>query len=363
MTSTGTRIGILFHKSPFVSPKGIDQVRLRAISLGLISLGLDVEIIAPVSAPGLLDNGVMVQPLTALNEQGRYDCIKTSYHGSLKYIGSYEGPVVSRIVRVVDETLPERDSSNRAELMELQGIIRQRSSVLVVNNEENRQRWISQYGSKPVIELVPTGCPAVIPAPAKNPFTGLKSNILFLGSLAAPRMVHMLNEAAAKLDQLADIHLVGKNKARMYGGDETCVLDSRIQDHGELPESQIWNYVFHADLGLAFATGPYAFDNDVSKILNYLRGGLPVVSEEHIINNRLIRDTCFGIVFEYGNVDSLVQACKQALCAKMKNSRETVMRFMASEHSWDKRCQSYARIFSRLLEGQSRQKINRQVWK
>ncbi len=349
MAPTKKRIGILFHKTPFVSPSGIDQVRLRAISSGLAKLGFETEILAPVLTGGALENGIPVRPVSVLSNSGRYHLIKTSYHGSLKYLDSFDGPVVSRIVRVIDEKLPERDEANRSELIHFQEVIRDRSDVVVVNNEENRQRWIDIYGDKTPVELVPTGCPAVIPSPGASPFNGTRRNILFLGSIAAPRMLYLLNEAARRLEHLADIHLIGLNKVCMYGGDDSCALDSRIKDHGEKPEHELWNYIFHADLGLAFATGLHAFDNDVSKIINYLRGGLPVVSESPIINNELVKKTDFGIIFDHGNVDDMVRACERIISGSFKRRQASVMSFMACEHSWERRSQAYARIFDRLL--------------
>ena len=349
MAATKKRIGILFHKNPFVSANGIDQVRLRAISSGLANLGFETGILAPVPSGGTLENGITVQPVSVLNQSGRYDLIKTSYHGSLKYLDYFEGPVVSRIVRVVDEKLPERDDANRTELIHFQEIISKRSNVVVVNNDENRQRWVGMYGDKIPVELVPTGCPAVIPAPGPSPFPGSRRNILFLGSIAAPRMLYMLNEAARRLEHLAVVHLIGLNKVCMYGGDDSCALDSRIVDHGEKPENELWNYIFHADVGLAFATGLHAFDNDVSKIINYLRGGLPVVSEIPIINNQLIKETDFGLVFDHGNVDDMVMACEKIMIGSFKRRQESVMNFMAREHSWDRRSQVYAGIFDKLL--------------
>jgi glycosyltransferase involved in cell wall biosynthesis len=351
MPSRKKRIGILFHKNPFVSPTGIDQTRLRAISSGLVKLGFDIEIVAPVSVSAVLDNDIIVRPLNFLKQTGRYDLVKTSYHGSIKYLDSYNGPVVSRIVRVVDDSLPERDESNREELLLLQQIIKQRASIVTVNNEENRERWRHFYGEPPRVELVPTGCPAMIPPPGVNPFDDSRKNILFLGSLAAPRMVEMLNQAASRLKNIAITHLIGLNKACMYGGDDSCALEAGIVNHGEIPETEIWNYIFHADLGLAFSTGPHPFDNDVSKIFNYLRGGLPVVSEAPIINNALIRQTGFGDIFDHGDVDGLVEAAKAVLKSPMKAGRESVMRFMASEHSWDRRARVYAGIFDELPTG------------
>jgi glycosyltransferase involved in cell wall biosynthesis len=342
------RIGIVFHKNPFLEPTGIDLVRLRAIAGGLITRGIKAEIISPVAEEGTIDHLVPVRGLSALSDPGRYHLIKTSYHYSIELIRDYTVPLVSRIVRVVDGELPERDAHFRKRLLACQETIRERSSVLVLNNAENRDRWQALYGDKPRIQLIPTGCPAEIPRPRKNPYLGKTPVMLFLGSVAAPRMVHMVNQAASLLEGQCVIHLVGLNKACMYGGDDYCVLDPRVVDHGELPEPEVWDYIHHASVGLALATGPHAFDNDVSKILNYLRGGLPVLSEEPIINNELVRQTGLGTTFAFGDVRDLAAKAGELLQTNFQGKKQEVMQFMASEHSWDRRAEAYAALFRSL---------------
>jgi glycosyltransferase involved in cell wall biosynthesis len=343
------RIGIVFHKNPFAAPTGIDLVRLRAISLGLINRGVEAEIIAPVETEGVIEDSIPVRKLDVLDKPNVYDLIKTSYHDSIMLIGGFRGPVVSRIVRVVDERLPERDDAARERLLLCQEMIKKRAAALVLNNKENRERWINLYGSQPPITLVPTGCPSEIPKPRSNPFLSGERAILFLGSLASPRMVSMLNKAARMLSDLGRIHLVGLNKACMYGGGKDCALDPLIEDHGELPEDAIWDYIRYASIGLAFATGPHAFDNDISKILNYLRGGLPVLSEEPIVNNDLIRQTGFGKIFRFDDINDMAKKARELIKEEYEGDREAVMRFMAQEHSWDKRVEVYLKLFQTIL--------------
>ncbi len=344
------RIGIVFHKDPFVPPVGIDLVRLRAIAGGLIRKGIDAEVLSPIPREGLIEGFIPVRNLSALRENGRYDLIKTCYHYSITLIGPYRGPVVSRIVRVVDEKLPERDEPFREQLLRCQQLIKERASTVALNNAENRARWHLMYGADPPTVLVPTGCPAEIPMSGSNPYPAGRSSVLFLGSLAAPRMVEMLNAAAMELKSLADVHLIGSNKACMYGGDEACVLDPLVIDHGELPEEQVWRYIRYASIGLAFATGLHPFDNDVSKILNYLRGGLPVLSEEPIVNNELIRRTGYGETFAFGEVPDMIAGARKLLENPPVEKRESVMRYMASEHSWDRRVDTYVELFRRIVE-------------
>ena len=343
------RIGIVFHKNAFAPPSGIDLVRLRAISLGLIRKGVEAEIIAPVQTEGTIEGVIPVRKLDVLNSPNQYDLVKTCYHDSIMLIRGYQGPVISRIVRVVDQKLPERDDAAREKLLHCQEMIKKRAVALVLNNKENEDRWRDLYGDEPQIILVPTGCPAEIPKPHRNPFQPGEQAILFLGSVASPRMVRMLNEAARNIADFGRIHLIGLNKAGMYGGDEDCRLDPIIVDHGELSEAAIWDYIQHARIGLALATGPYPFDNDVSKIFNYLRGGLPVLSEEQIVNNYLIRQTGLGRIFRFDDMNDLTVQAKALIMGPVPTDKRVVMRFMAEEHSWDKRVETYLELFRAIL--------------
>jgi glycosyltransferase involved in cell wall biosynthesis len=264
-------------------------------------------------------------------------------------VEAYDGPIVSRIVRVVDDTLPERDEPFRERLLKCQKLIQERASALILNNTENELRWRSLYGEEPPAVLIPNGCPVEIPEPGQNPFDSNEPAILFLGSLAAPRMIGMMNEAANRLKGLAKFHLVGLNKSGLYGGDDMCSLDKLIVDHGEMPETEVWNYIQHAHIGLALATGPHAFDNDVSKIFNYLRGGLPVLTEDPILTNELVRQTGFGKIFTYGDADDLVAKAQELLDNPLEEKKTAVMRFMVTEHSWEKRVKDYALFLQDLV--------------
>ncbi len=351
------RIGIVFHKNPFAAPTGIDLVRLRSIASGLIQRGEQAEIVAPVQTEGTIERTIPVRKLEVLDESDRYDLIKTCYHDSIMLIRRFQGPVVSRIVRVVDEKLPERDEALREKLLLCQDTISKKATALVLNNKENFERWVNLYGNRVPVTFVPTGCPVKIPAACRNPYSPGERVILFLGSLASPRMISILNEAAHMLSDVANIHVVGLNKALMYGGDSDCLLDPLIRNHGEMPEDAIWDHIRHSSIGLALATGPHRFDNDVSKIMNYLRGGLPVLSEEPIINNDLVAETGYGKIFRFDDVNDLTAKARELILNPNRGRRTAVMKYMAKEHSWDKRVDVYVQLFKSVLSGSSDFKI------
>lgn len=348
-TANTIKVGMVFHKNPLAPPSGIDLVRLRAIAGGLIRKGIATEVLAPVRQAGVMAGCIPVRPIHHIRE-AHYDIIKTCYHFSIELIPDYTGPIVSRIVRVVDDRLPERDENWRHRLMTCQNQISRRASVLVLNNEENHRRWQHFYGCALPVVLVPTGCPLQIPNPRQNPFDENRRNLLFLGSLAAPRMISILNDLAIRLEHVARIHVVGVNKVHWYETGEKYTIHPSIILHGDVPEPDIWDYVYHADAGLALATGPHAFDNDLSKVCSYLRGGLPVLSEEPVLNNDLIRQTGLGRIFRFDDRNDLVSGAISLLNnPPTPDDRNTAMSFMSTNHSWERRVEVYESLFSNLL--------------
>ena len=342
------RVGIVFPKNPMVPPVGIDLVRLRALTGVLARKGWEVEVLAPVNNTGRLAPNIMVSPLAALKDAKRFDVVKTCYHQSIGLLGEFKGPVASRIVRVVDEERPGRDEANRKQLLMCQEMIRRRADALILNNQANAERWFSLYGSGPPVALIPTGCPARLPASGPNPYKTGARTVLFLGSLAAPRMIGMLNELAGALFPDVEIHHVGRNKAHMYGGPAELPLSPLIIQHGELVEPLVWDYIRRADVGLALAAGPDSFDNDLSKATSYLRGGLPVLSEERVLNNDLILELGGGLVFRYGDVEAMIAGLHKLINDPLRRTKD-ISRFMAERHSWDHRGEALHDLLSSLI--------------
>lgn len=344
------RVGLVFHKDPLKAPTGIDLVRLRAIAFGLTERGVQTDVITRVSDVGSLGDKVLVKPLDVLDSPSDYSLIKTCYHQSIRLIGRYGGPVVSRIVRVVDEEIPERDTLFRDELLKCQNLIAQRAQVVIFNNTVNLERWRLFYGNRQRLQIVPTGCQQEIPADGGKPYPGEKPVLLFLGSLAAPRMVRTLNALSEMLEDCCEIHVIGSNKTGLYGSGEYTALNRLIHDHGELPESKVWPYIQHASIGLALATGPHLFDNDLSKMFTYLRGGLPILSEDTVLTNYLITETGHGRIVPYDDIHALALTTRDMLANFMGPSRAAVMQFMIENHGWNRRVETLLGVFRRMAE-------------
>ena len=340
------KVCVLFHENPFARAPGIDLVRLRAIAGGLIRRGIEARVVAPVEEPGVWQEGIRVLPLEVLDRAGRFDLVKTCYHQSIRYLGAHQGPVVSRIVRVVDQHLPKRDDKTRRELTACQEIIADRARTVALNNGLNAERWRALYGQGQQIVLTPTGCPADLPPAGENPYPGGEKAVLFLGSLASAHMAEMLNAAAEGLQGRARVHLLGANKTGLYG--EEVPLHPEIILHRPRPEEEIWGFIRFARLGLALATADLAFDNDVSKVYNYLRGGLPVLCEEPILQGGLVRKTGLGAVFPFGDKAAMITLAQKLVDQSWEGKREAAMEFMAGVHSWDNRVETYVKLFREL---------------
>lgn len=343
------RIGLLFHKDPLAPAVGVDLVRLRALGHALADLGAEVSVVAPVAREGSRLGRVPALPLEALEDRGRFDLVKACYHFSLELLGRYDGPLVCRLVRVADERAPERDQAARPRLLACQAQARERAWGMVFNNRVNARRWRDRYGRPWRAALIPTGCPAEIPPPGPSPYPPGPPPALFLGSLASPHMAEMLAGAARALKGMAQVHFVGRDKTALYGG-RGIVAPPGVTVHGEMEESRVWDFARHARLGLAFAAGPDLFDNDLSKLVTYLRAGLPVLMEQGLANAWLVERAGLGAAFRHGDARDLGRAAEALLRADFSARAPLAMARMATVHSWRRRADALLRFCTRVLE-------------
>ena len=67
--------------------------------------------------------------------------------------------------------------------------------------------------------------------------------------------------------------------------------------------------------------------------------------------NELVQQTGFGKVFSHGDVRELVSNTLELVEHPLDEKRDEVMQFMAAEHSWDKRVDTYVDLFRKILSG------------
>ncbi len=156
-----------------------------------------------------------------------------------------------------------------------------------------------------------------------------------------------LNRLAAALAGRARIHLVGRNKSGLYG--RLRRLSPLVADHGEKPSRAVWDYLRWAEAGLALAVGPEPFDNDSSKVLHYLRAGLPVACEAPILQGSLAAGLGLGRVAPYADPAGLAAALGELLANPPSPARRgRARRIMARDHAWGRTVTAYLELFARL---------------
>lgn len=341
------RVALLFPHDPLARPPGIDLARLLALTGGLRAQGVAADIVAPVSRAQHLQ-GLPVLPLAALRGSPSYDLIKTCYHQAIFLAGDFQGPLVARLVRVVDEHRPARDRLHRQSLLRAQQVISGRAQALAFNNPQNQQRWRRLYGPRLPSVLTPTGCPPRLPTLGHDPFDPGLPAVVYAGSLASPRQVGLLNRVARGLRGQAGVHLVGRNKSALYGSPRR--LSPLVRDHGEKPPRAVWDYLRWAAAGLALAVGPEPFDNDSSKAVHYLRAGLPLVCEAPILQGPLAQGLGLGQVRAYNDAPGLVEALREVLRHPPgQGRRRAAASHMARHCAWPLTIRAYVELFAALL--------------
>jgi glycosyltransferase involved in cell wall biosynthesis len=341
------KVGLLFPHDPRTRPPGIDTVRLLALAAGLHAAGVEADILAPVDR-ACRWQGQPLLPLAAMRGQRAYDLVKTCYHQAVSLADGFAGPLVARLVRVVDERHPSRDGARRESLLRAQDALSRRVQAVAFNNRENQERWQRFHGDRLPSVLTPTGCPGRLPALGPNPFNPGRPAVVYAGSLASPRQVEILARVASALEGKAQVHLVGRNKSGLYG--RPVRLSPLVTDHGEKPPCEVWNYLRWATAGLALAVGPEAFDNDSSKALHYLRAGLPLVCEAPILQGPLAVQLGLGRVCAHGDAAGLAGALGELLHEPPGPERRRAARtYMVRHHSWGHTVQAYLELFRDLL--------------
>jgi hypothetical protein len=130
------------------------------------------------------------------------------------------------------------------------------------------------------------------------------------------------------------------------GPGETDLLDRGAVTYlGPIENERIYAYKYFADAGLVLAQGAVQH-NESSKIYEYLRCGLPVVSEAPVPNNAIIRESGLGYVAEFMNDQEMCEMLVDAVNRDWDKSYG--VDYMLKNHTWDKRVAVYDRLISEM---------------
>jgi glycosyltransferase involved in cell wall biosynthesis len=196
------------------------------------------------------------------------------------------------------------------------------------------------FGSCSNVLVIPTGVDRKIPPPRKNPFAGFNEKIaVCIGHIYQKEQKEVNLDWQRRLNRLGELLKRRNIRLCFIGSGETEELDEDAVTYlGRVPNEEIWDYQYFADVGIVFAQGNIQH-NESSKIYYYLRTGLPIVSEAPVPNNYLIRDAGVGLVVDYADDAMMVDAIEEA--AYRQWNREEAIRYVLDHHTWDHRAAVY----------------------
>jgi glycosyltransferase involved in cell wall biosynthesis len=277
-----------------------------------------------------------------------YDVVITFYHeGYQTLMREAEGnapPVISMLGSVVgrsDETPGVYFFGEwRQHLYEVQRQIHDKSRRIVILTEASGNLWKNEFGSCSNVLLIPSGVDARIPSPRENPFAGFNEKVaVYIGHVYQQEQKEVNLEWQRRLNKLGGLLRRRNIRLCFLGSGDTEKLDEEAVTHlGRVPNEEMWDYQYFADVGIVLAQGRIQH-NESSKIYYYLRTGLPVVSETPVSNNYLIRDAGVGLIADYGDDEMMVNLIEDA--AYREWDREKAIRYILDNHTWDHRAALY----------------------
>jgi glycosyltransferase involved in cell wall biosynthesis len=356
----GKRIAIAtLYRTDFYDdfqPSKMSLTRWLRISEALACSGYRVDMIVNSRrCPALRSPNLRYVPYASFDWR-RYDVVKTLFHrgfDALQWAGGGDHPfIISKLGSVVGNHDATEGvyffREERERLYATQQRIHQRSRHVTILTEPSKLLWRQEFGEDRNVLLVPTGVDREIPPPGCNPYEGLGDKIaVYIGNIymGTQREVNLLWQS--KLNGLGRRLKAKKIRLCFVGMGDVDQLDPEaVTCLGTVENDRIWDYHYFADVGIALAQGPVQH-NESSKIYYYLRAGLPVVSEDPIPNNHLIRETGCGLIARYGDEAMMVDLVEAAVSRKWP--KEDAARYMVENHTWAHRARVYDQLIRREL--------------
>jgi glycosyltransferase involved in cell wall biosynthesis len=343
-------------------PVDMSYIRWLKISEELARLGHQVDIATNEPrwlvrrAPLVMAPNLRRVPLTRLCWD-EYDLVKTLFDKGFEAVEHYGGDRHPFIISKLGSVVGPEDmdgiyfyGEHRRQLYAQQERIHQRSRFVTVLSEPARQLWAECFGSAERVLLVPGAVDREIPPPGRNPYPrDGKIRCVFAGTIYTR---HFQPEANRTL--VEKLNLLGRELSA--GGARLCMLgvgDVRRLDRthvtylGWIPYHKTWDYFYHADIGIVVSAGSFMHNNESSKIYQYLRAGLPVVTESGFPNDYLVHDSRCGIVVPSGDMSALADAALAA--ARTTWDKTYAVDYILENHTWDKRVTVYDQLLRREL--------------
>jgi hypothetical protein len=326
----------------------MDLLRWLRISESLANLGYKVDMIVNTKHGSVGGNPNLSYVPYSMVDWKRYDVIKTLFHKGFESVfceGNNDHPfIISKLGSVVGNNDATEGvhffNEERKYLYEMQKKINQKSRYITILTEPSRLLWEREFGQNGNILMVPTGVDRKIPPPCNNPYKEFGEKVaVYIGFLYidTQREVNLLWQD--RLNILGS--LLKKKGIRLcfIGVGKVDKLDHNVVTClGAVENNRIWDYQYFAHAGIALGQGKVQH-NESSKIYYYLRTGLPVVSEEPIPNNHLIRQSGLGFIGDYKDNQMIADMIEAAIYQNWQ--KEEAIQYILENHTWDKRVQIY----------------------
>ncbi|MCP4000615.1 MAG: glycosyltransferase family 4 protein [Gammaproteobacteria bacterium] len=317
--------------------------------------GLNVDIVMNIDGPVVnVNDRLAFRPASKVNWSD-YDAVKTVFHGGFDYLEQLGGDdhplIISKLGSVVghiDDTEgvyffgPQRQT-----LYETQQRIAAHSHFVTILTDTSIGLWYSEHpDSKAKILKVPTGIRPCKQVPGHNPYRQYKEKVVvYIGNL-----YNKYTQRSVNILWQMRLTAIGR-KLKEHGialvvigpGESDLLNPDCVRYLGPVANDEILPYMYYADAGLVLAQGQVQH-NESSKIYDYLAAGIPVISEEPVPNNAVIREQGHGYIAAFGDDDEFTSCLIQA-CTKSWD-RQRVREYMAARYSWYERARTYLPILN-----------------
>jgi len=284
-----------------------------------------------------------------------YEAVKTLFHLGFQTLETYGGTshpfIISKLGSVVARE--DRDGiyfygPNRENLYAIQERINRTSTYVTVLSEPAKELWQACFGPRANLLLVPGAAEKVVPPPRRDPFPrDDRIRCIFAGNIYTEQSQPEANRVLVdKLNRLGRLLSAAGVRLYLLGPGDVSRLDGRHVTYlGMIPYELSWDYLHFAHVGIVVAAGPAMHNNESTKIYHYLRVGLPVVSETGFPNDDVVRQSRLGFVVENGNLELMAQRIEET--AHTDWDRESAIRYILANHTWDGRVEVYDQILRR----------------
>lgn len=282
-----------------------------------------------------------------------YDVVKTLYREGFETLNRYRGTGHSFIISRLGTVVGPQDMEgvyfyrkSREQMYSIQKKINQTSKYIAVLNEPAKKLWTTCFGHRDSILIVPGAVDRSVPSSSQDPYPKeAKTRCIFAGNLLqrnfAPEanlaLIHKLNKLGQCLSMRgARLYVIGPGDAEHL--DKKYVAYLGIKQYEEA-----WDFLYFAHVGVELVKGEkFMHNNESSKVYHYLRVGLPVVSEEGLPNNDLIKKARLGFVVKNSDLELMAQKIEEA--AHSNWDRTYAINYILDNHTWDKRAEIYDKI-------------------